>query len=380
MNPPKKIPWWQFVKDLWEFLRQHWQFIGYLIVGIAGALMTPLINALSGGMKGYPEEATAAGYNYLIVFGYGFVFGVFTTRILKGTMDIFMGRLEKLEKDVQLNAARLTTLPAPLAIPFAVPPAVPPAAHGVAGQFLATDRLASQSIPQPGTFSDIINIGNLDDNFVKGTDISHYEDDVDWQGLVQAGIQFVYIKSGDGLNAPDGKASDHATNAKKYNLMIGYYHFGRPYKFPGDTDIDPDAQNQASRAASILSALPPADLPFMLDLEDDPAHHWDTNLSNAEYAQWINTFLSSFIVDGKANPIIYSRKSYIDPHLPAGHNLGTLYKFWLSRYTTNYLNANPPQGWDNWVLWQFTSEGKVGTNGGLDLNIWWKDDYTATLG
>jgi hypothetical protein len=70
--------------------------VGYIIVGIAGAFLTPLLNALMG-LKGYfPEQ------DFLVAFGYGLVFGYSTVRLLRGVMDGILKRLDILEKTQKL--------------------------------------------------------------------------------------------------------------------------------------------------------------------------------------------------------------------------------------------------------------------------------------
>jgi hypothetical protein len=90
-EPPK-------LKDIWWIA-----LIGYLIVGIAGSFLTPVINAIVGGLKGlewiiengtsHPKEP-----NYLyILFGYGLIFGYSTTRLLIGLLDSIIKKVSKVE-------------------------------------------------------------------------------------------------------------------------------------------------------------------------------------------------------------------------------------------------------------------------------------------
>jgi len=353
MNPPPARPRWLFWKKLLAFCRSHWEIAGYCIVGIAGALLCPLVNALVGPLKGFSEDCPPEGCKRLILFGYGFVFGICTTRLLKGVMDIVLGRLQKLERDG---------------------PGRVPAAPGQGPGRTPTQVLHAQSLSEPGSFSDIINIGNIDDNYVKGIDLSYLQQDIDWQALIKEGVQFVYIKATDGLNPPDSRAQAHANAARLHRLKIGYYHFARPYRYPGDEDVITDATLQADRVRKILSVLPPADLPLALQLGNAPIDDWDTNLGPTEYMAWIRKFLSWFDHD-KKKPVIYGDKYYLEQHLPIGHDLGASYKCWLSRHTSNYLDALPPAGWQDWVIWQFTGQGSINNMENIPLDLWWREDY-----
>lgn len=85
-EPPK-------LKDIW-----YVAVPGYLIVGCAGAFLTPLINALAGttGLKGL--ENTAAPMFKYILFGYGLVFGYSTTRLLLSLLDSLLKKVATLDR------------------------------------------------------------------------------------------------------------------------------------------------------------------------------------------------------------------------------------------------------------------------------------------
>ena len=86
------------LKDIWWIA-----LFGYSIVGIAGAFLTPVINAIVGGLKGLelvvvegstkPKETY---YNY-ILFGYGIIFGYSTTRILISLLNSIIKKIAKTE-------------------------------------------------------------------------------------------------------------------------------------------------------------------------------------------------------------------------------------------------------------------------------------------
>jgi len=87
----------------WPKPRTLWTAIlGYAIVGIAGSFLTPLIDAIIGGLKGLeltnniPKNPL---YNY-ILFGYGLVFGYSTTRLLLSILDSIIKRLSKAEATI----------------------------------------------------------------------------------------------------------------------------------------------------------------------------------------------------------------------------------------------------------------------------------------
>jgi lysozyme len=212
-------------------------------------------------------------------------------------------------------------------------------------------------------FKDLVNVPDLND-YLKGIDLSHHNEVADWQSILDEQIDIVYIKSSEGVDAPDNKALKHAQTAKDKGLKIGYYHFGRPDMHSGGTVLS-DSEAEADSVSSILSGLPEVDLPLVLDLED--TIKWDSPLNPQDYLNWIESFLKKY----NKKVILYSRKGYLDEKLPNAHNLNL--PVWLSRYTRDYSQAIAPNGWTEWLGWQFTETGIIGSNPPLDLSIWKKE-------
>lgn len=84
------------LKDIWWVA-----LIGYIIVGIAGAWLTPVIDAVVDGLKGLEWDSNnnkPLNHNYIyILFGYGLVFGYSTTRLLVSIVDSILRRISKIE-------------------------------------------------------------------------------------------------------------------------------------------------------------------------------------------------------------------------------------------------------------------------------------------
>lgn len=92
---------------------------GYLTVGIAGAALVPLVNALVtlGGL-GKQLTANPDGLTDLVLFGYGVVFGYSASRLLTGILDGILKKITKLEQAVTQHDAALakTNLALPVTI------------------------------------------------------------------------------------------------------------------------------------------------------------------------------------------------------------------------------------------------------------------------
>ncbi len=110
----------------YNWVKNHWQFFGYLTIGIAGAFLTPLINEMiNGGLSGLYEFKEYAkcifnwkegkpicveldNWYYLILFGYGIVFGYSSVRIIRSIGSLIIGNLSlrQVEQQKKLEDAQ----------------------------------------------------------------------------------------------------------------------------------------------------------------------------------------------------------------------------------------------------------------------------------
>jgi GH25 family lysozyme M1 (1,4-beta-N-acetylmuramidase) len=217
----------------------------------------------------------------------------------------------------------------------------------------------------------ITNISGLPVNLPQGCrlgiDISHHNELLDWAAIKTSGVSFVFIKISEGVGTPDNKAKEHANNAIKFGLRIGYYHFCRPDKRNGESVIS-DATAEAEEALQVIAGLQKPDLPLVLDLEDQKM--WDAPLGKQDYFLWVTTFLKRIKEMASTDCILYSRKEYLDRKLPPDHNLGK-YKIWVSYYPSkpDANNVLCPIGWKDWAIWQYTEKGIIGNSNNIDINI-----------
>lgn len=355
-----------FLDKIWLFIKAHWHIFGYLIIGIAGAFLFPMmfevlkLAGLPATIKDCNTEECLTSWQEKVVFGYGLIFGVFTVRLLYGVFGGIFKKVESLTYQVQeLERAR---------------PAVFMAPSARIGVTEAQEPLLEPLVQVVG-FDDLKNVPDWR-FFVKGVDVSHHNLNLDWGAIREKGVEFAYIKITDGVGTLDRKAQENAHQARHNGLKIGYYHFARPDKKIGGT-IEADANAEANEIKGVLRNLPAADLPLMLDLEDESGR-WDTPLNPSQYHLWITTFMNHFTIPPNKSPIIYSRKEYLDRKLPAGHSLGS-YPLWISRYNEDFNKAFPALGWSEWAVWQFTEKGALGTNIPLDLNICKRNHYQNLL-
>jgi hypothetical protein len=94
-----------FLTKIVNFLNKHWQFFGYIVVGIAGAFLVPVIDQILHlkGIDQYLVCMRQAGqaacedkpWNLLVIFGYGIISGYSSVRIIRGFGSFIIDNIGK---------------------------------------------------------------------------------------------------------------------------------------------------------------------------------------------------------------------------------------------------------------------------------------------
>jgi lysozyme len=241
------------------------------------------------------------------------------------------------------------------------------------GELVALSQAVYMSIPR---------LSQL--NSVYGIDISYAQGDgkgnskINWKELVNnpkegdPNVEFAIIKVSQ-KDFRDSTVVSHATNATKYNLKIGYYHFGEPYS---GSDVVGNATSQAEYFVNSISALnlPKPDFPLILDMENHEAKnkYWSGIKKNNDL--WINTFVN--VVKSKGYEVmLYGNAPFFKEY--TSNNFGSI-PLWHAAYPPDPERSNPKiaNGWKDWSIWQFSSNGRLsGYNGRLDINAMRKDFF-----
>ena len=180
-----------------------------------------------------------------------------------------------------------------------------------------------------------------------GVDVSKWQmpEKVDWRKLRDAaGVRFVIARHAYGVQV-DNTFWRHGWAAMRAGgLQLSGYQYLLP-------NIAADAQ--ASLAIPIAQQL---DQPYVLDVEG-------AGLTKKHIDLWLDTFIRSGLT-----PMIYcSRSSWRSCYGAGQHRWGHL-PLWVANYTTAAQPAMP-EGWTDWVMWQFTDKGSlIGYKGDLDCN------------
>ena len=175
-------------------------------------------------------------------------------------------------------------------------------------------------------------------------DISHWQDNVNFEAMAQAGVVGVIHKATEGSSYIDANYSGRKKSATEAGLLWGAYHFLRP------GDMVQQAKHFVNTAGSI---------------DIYAADHEDPEVSLND----LKTFLREVKRLTGTTPIIYSGHvikeqvgSHPDPELGQ-------YALWLAHYTTASSPSWPKQIWPEWWLWQYTDKGSCpGISGNCDLN------------
>lgn len=186
---------------------------------------------------------------------------------------------------------------------------------------------------------------------VKGFDVSHHQNEIEWSKISPQEFQFVYLKATEGGDFKDRKFQENWLQAREQGLLVGAYHF---YRLCRDGNIQ--AQNFMETVPLKADALPP-----VIDLEYD--------------SQCINTYSKEQLLLEIQNmhdqlkqhygkqPIFYISKSFYNIVL-AGHF--TDVPLWVREYHGKPTLKDDP----DWLFWQHTNQGKInGITTTVDLNV-----------
>lgn len=193
---------------------------------------------------------------------------------------------------------------------------------------------------------------------VRGVDVSHYQETVDWQVLAKQGLTFAYVKATEGSGTADECFAANWQGARAAGLYTGAYHF-----FSFESAGETQAENFISNVPKEADALPP-----VIDLE----YYRTTDLPDKETVQTHLRTLIDRLADyyGK-QPVIYTTNACWRDYLS---DIGRDYTLWMRSILTVPQGETAPL----WSLWQYNPRGRLeGYSGGetmIDLNV-----YRGTL-
>lgn len=187
---------------------------------------------------------------------------------------------------------------------------------------------------------------------VRGIDISHYQEDINWDKLRNASIQgspvsFVFIKATEGTSILDENFNQNFFNAKKNDIVRGAYHF---------FSTTSPAKDQAKYFCKMVQ-LDEKDLPPVLDVET--IGDYTPAKLQSEVKKWMGQVEKHYGV----KPILYTSYKFKTSYLNTPDF--DQYPYWIAHY---YVDSLEYKG--EWKFWQHTDAGRVdGVKGYVDINV-----------
>ena len=187
---------------------------------------------------------------------------------------------------------------------------------------------------------------------VRGIDISHYQEEIDWDllrnaTLKDAPLMFVFVKATEGTNLLDENFIQNFYHARQSAIMRGAYHYFKPQS----------SVEQQARFFCRHVILEDEDLPPVLDVEEDGG------LSKPQLQKAVLEWLKIVETHYGVKPILYCSYSYRRDILTAKEFDD--YPLWIANY---YVDKLAYKG--SWKFWQHTDYGRIsGIKGHVDINL-----------
>ncbi len=219
--------------------------------------------------------------------------------------------------------------------------------------FVGIPLLGIAGVPPPKKPNNHTTPGNNSTTNVTGLglDVSHWQGDIDWEKVHNAGYSFVFVKSSQGTGYVDPKFATNVKNAYAAGMQVGAYHFATP----SDSAIaEADHFVDTIRPYMSYLSLPPA-----LDLEQTGGLSWSA------LSRWANEFMQEVQSKLGVTPVIYINVNYAR-HLDSSV---TQWPLWIADWTYD-PNATPRTGkWSSWTFWQYSDKGSVPGISGSSVDL-----------
>ncbi|MDO4612031.1 MAG: GH25 family lysozyme [Candidatus Saccharibacteria bacterium] len=201
-------------------------------------------------------------------------------------------------------------------------------------------------------------------NYIKGVDVSSYQENVDFEKLKAQGIEFAFIKATEGSTHVDKTFAEKWAAAESANLPAGAYHYFS-YKSSGVTQ----AENFTSTVGDLSGRLLP-----VVDLELTP-EEVENPPEKESVVRSLRAFLAVVEEEYGIKPILYSRQDYYQKYLADDFSK-------YPRWITNVFFPVFIEAGDNWAIWQYNDRGVLEGYEGekyIDLNVLNKNIDLDTL-
>ncbi len=201
---------------------------------------------------------------------------------------------------------------------------------------------STPSLPVTTDFNEVKNNYKTKDNKI-GIDVSHWQGDIDFSQVKEAGVEFAIIRLGsqrgiDGEYFIDDKFEQNIKGFNEVNIPVGIYFYS----------YSKNKKAAIKEAKWIINKIKKYDisLPIVFDWENW-SFYQEFNLSFYHLTEMANAFLETIEKKGYTG-MLYSSKNYLENIW-----MDTPYPIWLAHYTdkTDYEGS--------YKIWQLCSNGKV---------------------
>ena len=194
--------------------------------------------------------------------------------------------------------------------------------------------------------------------FERGVDVSHYQGEIDWQKVRDAGFTFAIIRIGgrgygeEGRLYEDESAQRNYEGAKAAGLKVGAYFFSQAI-----TEIE--AREEAHYALSLIEDWE-MDLPLVFDWEYMGEDARTAEMEEADKIRFTKAFCKVVEYAG-VEPMVY-----VAPWASVDYMLAVeQYPIWLVLYSDQMTFKY------HFDYWQYSCTGKVpGIEGDVDINLY----------
>ena len=208
----------------------------------------------------------------------------------------------------------------------------------------------------------------MSDDYIKGIDVSSVQGtNIDWNAVAASGIQFSFMKCGNGNDGFDPTYSNNIDAANAAGIKTASYHFTYPLpNSPGHPNRDPVEQATLHFNHCKTSVV-------AIDLEWPATQDWAKWGVDAQFINdWCLKYLETYSDLAARMPLVYTY-----PYWSKAVNFSqdiARYALWIASY-----EATPviPKPWTDFAFWQTSGGGgklpngtPVDTNVTRDLSYW----------
>jgi GH25 family lysozyme M1 (1,4-beta-N-acetylmuramidase) len=190
-----------------------------------------------------------------------------------------------------------------------------------------------------------------------GLDVSHYQNQVDWNSVAANGAKFAYVKATEGTTYLDPQFAANYTGSANVGLKRSAYHFGLPDQASG-VDQATFFVAHGGGWSNDGKTLPPA-----LDIEYNPYSTadwagWCYNRTPAQIRAWINDFITTVHAHAHRWPVIYTTRGWWSHCTGSNTTIPVNSPLWIEPVASD-AGGPPgmPAGWSAYTFYQWAHSG-----------------------